>query len=114
MPQSHALPFGEGFTRRHLRRTEGTGRIWNLRLCASNKPHRCVEQSTGNDSLGADRTASSHSDKGHPIFTAKVLIFRTARKETAWAFHKHMKLLKGAVRQERITKKSRISGAFVG
>jgi len=68
-----------------------------------------VEESTGKDSLGADRTASPHSNKGDPIFTAKVLILRAARKEPAWAFHKHMKLLKGAVRPEQITKKSRIS-----
>jgi hypothetical protein len=36
-----------------------------------------------------------------------------SQERNGWAFHKHMKLLKGAVRQERITKKSRISGAFV-
>jgi hypothetical protein len=45
----------------------------------------------GNASLGADRTASPHSNKGHPIFTAKVLIAQDSQdRKTAWAFHKHM------------------------
>jgi hypothetical protein len=71
MPQAHALPSERASPDGTLRELKGR-RIWNLRLCASNKPHRCVEESTGNDSLGADRTASPHCNEGHPIFTAKV------------------------------------------